>query len=111
MSEPKFTKGPWRAGKNPCMTTVLDEHEGKAIYPEEGHHHIAWANALTEDGDLAMDTALANAALIAAAPELYEFAHFFETFAGQCYCRILGEAGQKIYDEAVKICKKARGEE
>lgn len=43
--------------------------------------------------------------------ELYDFAHFFETFAGQCYCRILDEAGQKIYDEAVKICKKARGEE
>lgn len=71
MGKPKFTEGPWRAGKNPCMTTVLDEHEGKAIYPEEGNHHIAWANALTDDGDLDMDTALANAALIAAAPEMY----------------------------------------
>ena len=54
------------------MTTVLDGHEGKAIYPEEGSHHIAWANALTDDGELDMETALANAALIAAAPAMYE---------------------------------------
>ena len=64
-----FTPGPWKAGKNPCMTTVLDGHEGKAIYPKESSYHIAWANAENSDGDLDIETALANAALIAAAPD------------------------------------------
>lgn len=103
MGKPKFTEGPWRAGKNPCMTTVLDEHEGKAIYPEEGCHHIAWANALTEDGDLAMDTALANAALIAAAPEMYAMLEAIAKEMGDC--RILLK-GQSIQD----LLAKARGE-
>lgn len=67
----KFSKGPWRAGKNPYMTTVLSGQEGKAIYPEDGSHHIAWANAYTEEGKIDMVTALANAALIAAAPDMY----------------------------------------
>lgn len=40
MSERKFTQGPWEAGCNPAMATVLDGHEGKAIYPKEGNHHI-----------------------------------------------------------------------
>ena len=72
MSETKFTPGPWKAGKNPCMTTILDGHEGKAIYPKESSYHIAWANAENSNGDLDIETALANAALIAAAPELYD---------------------------------------
>ena len=101
MGKPKFTEGPWRAGKNPCMTTVLNEHEGKAIYPEEGCHHIAWANALTEDGDLAMDTALANAALIAAAPEMYAM---LETLLNDY------EEGSIVHGQISALLAKARGE-
>lgn len=69
--EEKFTPGPWKAGRNPAMATVLDDHEGKAIYSRGGGHHIAWANIHDDEGKLDMDTALANAALIAAAPEMY----------------------------------------
>ena len=72
MSKPKFTPGPWKAGKNACMTTVLDGHEGKTIYPKGSSYHIAWANAENSNGDLDIETALANAALIAAAPEMYK---------------------------------------
>ena len=72
MNKTLFTPGPWEAGKNPCMTTILDGYEGKTVYPKESNHHIAWANAENSDGDLDIETALANAALIAAAPEMYE---------------------------------------
>jgi len=102
MSEPKFTKGPWKVQNN------LSYSDRKYHYQILTKDAGLWV-ANTEDCDSEEEEA--NAALIAAAPELYDFAHFFETFAGQCYCKILGEAGQKIYDEAVKICKKARGEE
>lgn len=70
MSENIFTPGPWEAGKNPCMTTILDGHEGKAIYSKESSYCIAWANAENADGDLDIETALANARVIAAAPDL-----------------------------------------
>ena len=71
MSNEKFTKGPWEAGCNPIMATMLDGKEGKTIYPEDGTYHIAWANIHNEDGELDMETALANARLIAAAPEMH----------------------------------------
>ncbi len=72
-TQPKFTPGPWEAGSNPAMATVLDDQEGKAIYQKGkgGCHHIGWANIHDDEGKLDMETALANAALIAAAPELY----------------------------------------
>lgn len=71
--EEKFTPGPWEAGRNPAMATVLDDQEGKAIYLQGkgGCHHIAWANIHDDEGKLDMEAALANAALIAVAPELY----------------------------------------
>ena len=72
MSKTKFTPGPWEAGENACMTTILDGHEGKTIYPQGSSYHIAWTNAETSDGNLDIETALANARLIAAAPEMYE---------------------------------------
>lgn len=71
--EPKFTPGPWEPGRSPAMATVLDGHEGKAIYPKGANRHIAWANVYDEEGELCMDEALANAALIAAAPMMYDF--------------------------------------
>lgn len=100
MSEPKFTKGllkPFRVERERGRFDIgLEDSERTVLC------YTAGGNP---------DTRMANVTLWSMAGELYDFAHFFETFAGQCYCRILGEAGQKIYDEAVKICKKARGEE
>ena len=104
MSKLKFTPGPWKAGKNPYITTILDGHEGKAIYPKEGSCHIAWANAENSNGDFDIKTALANAALIAAAPEMYK-----ELFRLSALFR-----KNSIYlDEREKIetiLRKARGE-
>ena len=107
--ETKFTPGPWKAGKNPYMTTVLDGHEGKAIYMDEPNdpHHIAWANAENTEGELDIETALANATLIAAAPELYEACRFHcET---RCKMRNLNKNVCKncLFGKALR---KARGE-
>lgn len=115
MSKPKFTPGPWKAGKNPCMTTVLDGHEGKAIYTDKPNdpHHIAWANAENSEGDLDIKTALANAALIAAAPDMYaaleEILGDLDTFPQVAP----GVDHPEVFDLKLKLRKllcKARGE-
>lgn len=103
MSKTKFTPGPWEAGKNPCMTTVLDGKEGKTIYPKGSFYHIAWTNAENSDGDFDIKTALANASLIAAAPEMYEQLDFFLDYIKKHF----PERGKIIE----KILKKARGKE
>ena len=126
MTEPKFTQEPWVAGTNPCMTTVLDGHEGKAIYPKDGSNHIAWANAENEDGEIDMQTALANAALIAAAPELYEALRgAVQEACGTCAmlhvnpetydfiekgCPYTENNEKCDYQNCIKILRKARGE-
>ena len=106
-NEAKFTKGPWRVNKVHVKNVLQD-----------GEHEECWVETFGFD-DIAKVVlvesrkaeCIANAGLISVAPELYEFAHFFETFAGQAYLKILpDEAGQKIYTEAVKLCKLARGE-
>lgn len=110
MNEPKFTSGPWKAGKNPYMTTILDGHEVKAIYPDESSYHIAWANAENSDGDLDIETALANAALISAAPEMYWFIEHLTTVTGHALLSQAGYLGESLYNEAIELCRKARGE-
>lgn len=103
MSETKFTPGPWRAGRNPAMATVLDGHEGKAIYPKDSYRHIAWANVFDEDGEFCMDEALANAALIAAAPEMYAMLSDLAT---------CGAIVNSYYTARIQtLLAKARGEE
>ena len=47
---------------------------------------------------------------------MYDFVHFFETVAGQVILLAAQKSGMKkeaheIYEEAVRLCKKARGEE
>ena len=102
MSEPKFTKGPLTAFEVDIPKLKNCKDYG---IQDKDRTVLCWTTSGPKE------TRKANVNLWAASPELYDFANFFETFAGQCYCKILGEAGQKIYDEAVKICKKARGEE
>jgi hypothetical protein len=63
----KFTKGPWSISKPllnegyVCVLPLADKGEGS------GRNYVARVNTTIEDGDTK-----ANAALIAAAPELYE---------------------------------------
>ena len=105
MKKPKFTPGPWQAGKNPFTTTILDGHEGKAIYPKESNYHIAWANAENSNGDLDIETALANARLIAVAPEMYaELERIADILEDPEDC------GEISLDRINAILRKARGE-
>ena len=129
MNAPKFTPGPWEAGRNPAMATVLDGHEGKAIYPSGGDHHIGWANIYDDEGKLDMETALANAALIAQCPSLYEneernleslrtLLHFVEMITKSCdmnpVMRITALSGivdtKERIAETEQLLAKCRGE-
>lgn len=111
--KPKFTPGPWVPGRNPAMATILYGHEGKAIYPKDSNHHIAWANVFDEEGELCMNEALANAALIAAAPEMYALLKLVHDDAFET----LNEAGDAIIvispdliERINLLLAKARGE-
>ena len=114
MSEPKFTPGPWEPGRNTAFSTVLDNYEGKAIYPKVGNHHIAWANVATEDGEVDMEMACANAALIAAAPEMFALLERVVALSdgNNIYPMIpLGRVIEDIVEDAKKIVRKARDEQ
>ena len=114
MSETKFTKGPWEPGRNPAFSTILDGYEGKAIYPKGENHHIAWANVFNADGELTMETALANAALMAAAPEMFALLERVVALSddNNIYPMIpLGRVIEDIVEDAKKVLKKARGEQ
>ena len=101
MNEPKFTKGPLTPFR-------VERKRGRFdIGLEDSERTVL---CYTAGGN--PDTRMANVTLWSMAGELYDFASFFESFAGQAYLMILpDEAGKKIYEEAVRICKKVRGEE
>ena len=106
----KFTPGPWEAGSNPAMATVLDDQEGKAIYQKGkgGCHHIGWANIHDDEGKLDMETALANAALIAAAPEMYEM---LERILEDVHWDLIAVTDRgSTFCAIVQLLAKARGE-
>lgn len=106
----RFTPGPWKPGLNKAFSTVLDGYEGKAIYPSKGNNHIAWANIAKGNGHIDMEMAVANARLIAAAPEMYDFLKSLTSFSGEILLATLGEEGKKIYNEALGIIAKVRGD-
>lgn len=72
MSNTKFTPGPWRycgqdRGQCKCCqvwSTVAD-------------FEVAEAHQTTEDGEIDIEQAKANARLIAAAPEMYDLLKYF----------------------------------
>lgn len=109
MSKPKFTPGPWYVkpreaikstyGVSHTRTTILDSQDG-GYSPRHVIAQIARGNGKEE----------ANAALIAASPEMYEFIQSLTSFGGQILLATLGEDGMKIYNEALRVLAKARGE-
>jgi len=64
MSAPKFTPGPWRVGPS--------HEEGSCEYIDHGIYTAGSVAVLYSTEDGSHETRRANAALIAAAPELYE---------------------------------------
>lgn len=93
MSEPKFTSGPWSL-----------KHESYGVHIEPSIAWIGFGTAHTETEHKA------NAALIAAAPEMYEFIEWLRTVKGQCTILKAKRYLPQILDKADEILKKARGE-
>jgi len=89
MSEPKFTPGPWRVGKS------IYQSQARVVAEKGGR--VADVFAYEEDQDHA------NAALIAAAPEMYELLDELDkaTTAAEI---------DALYTRIPALLKKARGE-
>ena len=89
MSEPKFTKGPWK----------LFNAKGDIVSTETGDIIIRWDDSHTDDQQIA------DARLIAAAPEMYDLLLDIVTDY-QCMPNPAVMA-----DKIEAVLKKARGEE
>ena len=112
MSEEKFTPGPWfikqseeiRSPYSPNVSstriTILDKPGGQY----QSRHVIAQVAKGNGRGE-------ANAALIAAAPDMYEFIRWIRSVQGQCAIMKWRKFLPEILDKADEILQKARGEE
>ncbi|WP_277201260.1 hypothetical protein [Victivallis vadensis] len=95
MNEPKFTPGPWSLLFNDKTKVVL-EQQGVAVFIADTYAGFTKSE----------EEQKANAALIAAAPEMYEaLADIAENCGNRGCSETCAEAGCKI----CKILKKARG--
>lgn len=92
MDEPKFTPGTW----NNCDGETIETKKARICI-------IAPLNLTQEESD-------ANAALIAAAPEMYEFIEWLRSVEGQCAILKAKRYLPQILDKLDEILKKARGE-
>ena len=115
MSEEKFTKGPWYIKQSEeirlpysinvsstriTRITILDTPGGQY----QRRHVMAQVAKGNGRGE-------ANAALIAAAPEMYEFIRWIRSVQGQCAIMKWRKFLPKILDKADEILNKAGGEE
>ena len=98
MSEPKFTPGPWGW----CMP---DEVFPAVFCNENGNSIADLYDAKNNQRQM-----VANAALIAAAPEMYEFIEWLRSVEGQCAILKAKRYLPQILDKVDEILKKARGE-
>lgn len=97
MNEPKFTPGPWRILFNDKTKVVL-EQQGVAVFVADTYAGFTKSE----------EEQKANAALITAAPEMYEaLADIAENCGNRGCPETCAEADCKI----CKILKKTRGEE
>lgn len=98
MSEPTFTPGPWGW----CMP---DEVFPAVFCNENGNIIADLYDAKNNQRQM-----VANAALIAAAPEMYEFIEWLRSVEGQCAILKAKRYLPQILDKVDEILKKARGE-
>lgn len=89
MNEPKFTKGPWYRANYSARSAAT----GKFL-------------AHTDSNSLDESERLANAALIAAAPEMYEM---LKHVLGSPYC--VDMTGLPSHEDVKMLLAKARGEQ
>ena len=98
MSEPKFTKGPWKATYDSQLQAAIE------IYNTEDRIMVA---VLPDRGTVeAMPEIEANANLIAAAPDMYEALETIERVAG---IGMMEDDPARV--KARDALRKARGEE
>ena len=99
MSAPKWTPGPWKVGM------YLGSLRSFVIHMDVGDKGRGMDIAFTS-ADFCNDETIANARLIAAAPELYRIAQeLLDEYEGAGYC-----ASSRFVDECRAILAKARGE-
>ena len=113
MSEPIFTKAPWHTHKRfmdkqkTWMRISIQSNEP----PPQSLIAEMPDPTYCNPKDCAESAVInANAALISAAPEMFDFIKSLTSFGGQVLLATLGEDGLKIYDEALRILAKAKGE-
>ena len=87
----------------------------KKITPDEwicdnAHVHAGYSVVISQRGWKSLKEAQANAALIAAAPEMYDFIEHLTTETGHSLLSQAGYLGENLYKEAKELCRKARGE-
>jgi len=105
MSEPRFTKGPWKFNGSCGDEAILSSGDGTST-----GYVVAVCDFSA--GDFSEKTAQANSCLIAAAPEMYVILKkvlYNETMPDGDEFRKT-EFQQHFLDEIVKILKKAGGE-
>lgn len=104
MSKPKFTPGPWKVRQ-------YNHYIGKN-YTTRRTHKVENKSGLQVVCTVTSGVyAQGNLDLIAAAPEMYDFINYFLTVSGQSVLRFLPyDIAKKIFDEADRITRKARGE-
>nr|DAM90931.1 MAG TPA: hypothetical protein [Caudoviricetes sp.] len=101
MSEEKFTRGPWNVAG---FDSRINEERYFGIGTPRGQ-------MIVESFGECDSNRKANAALIAAAPEMYEFIRWIRTVQGQCAIMKWRKFLPKILDKADEILRKAEGEE
>ena len=106
MSEPKFTKGPWYSYSHDfkdCLDEYYTEWGVSSSYTKRGICTMLGADSEDEIN--------ANAALIAAAPEMYVMLEQLVEAVKTLNAISLIKIKDKLIEDAVNIIKKARGEE
>ena len=93
MKDPKFTPGPWHAKR----------YVGASW---EEYYEVSTSDGLR----IAISPTEADARLIAAAPEMYDFIEYLTTETGHSLLSQAGYLGENLYNEAKELCRKARGE-
>ena len=99
MSKKSFSPGPWHVTKD-WQKKIRDKNNravAETVLKNKGNYQDNYK------------LQIANANLIATAPELYDFVNFFLTFAGQILLATLGDDGKEIYNDAARLIVKADG--
>jgi hypothetical protein len=102
------TPGPWMSGR-PDMQTIVDGYGSKYVYSKRDNPDDEIALAISFGGDIeSLDTIMANALLIAAAPDLLEALEWYvaNDDTMEMSDNAVWLAGR---DKAIAAIKKAKG--